>query len=364
MNTKSTTAKGRMLESIVASMHKAPGTKVETNVFLRPRDGNGRGREIDVLLTSEVSGYPIRVAIECKNYEKPLGVGEIDKFIGKLDHVGIPKCLGIFVSASRYTKGAINRAAEAGVRLLEYKDVTSELNKQIIFAFQSLIYLLLSITKLQVTSNIIGPSPAGEVLFFKTGDGKLCGSVPDLIWMRWKKGFIPETLGKHELEIEVPTGWHHFIQGKSSQISSIKAEVLVSAHVLTFPGTVFGHHIVPQGLSKPEKWQIGAEFSPPLGKQPIVKFTEEDDLKVYIESKKSVIQTISRYRLPRIQLLSLYWPPSVKTLKKLKALVSASIEKGEPFDLTKFNILDIEGDDLSSVWDPIIPDHPMIKNHR
>lgn len=28
-------------------------------------------REIDVLLTTEVSGYPVRLALECKNESKP-----------------------------------------------------------------------------------------------------------------------------------------------------------------------------------------------------------------------------------------------------------------------------------------------------
>ena len=63
----STRAKGDILEQIVAEMHKTPGVTVERNVFLPVQDESDRTREIDVLLTSKVAGYPICVAIECKN---------------------------------------------------------------------------------------------------------------------------------------------------------------------------------------------------------------------------------------------------------------------------------------------------------
>jgi len=63
----------------------------------------GKKREIDVLLTRDVAGYLVRLAIECKNEGKPIGAKEIDAFIGKLQYVGIPVQHGIFVSASGYT---------------------------------------------------------------------------------------------------------------------------------------------------------------------------------------------------------------------------------------------------------------------
>jgi len=81
-------------------MHQMTGVKVEQNVFLPAQDGSGRKREIDVLLSSQVAGHPVRVAIECKNEKEPIGVQKVGEFIDRLLDVGIPTQLGIYVSAS------------------------------------------------------------------------------------------------------------------------------------------------------------------------------------------------------------------------------------------------------------------------
>ncbi len=80
-------------------MHDHPGVTVERNRRLPPASGLGGKREIDVLITAIVAGYPVQMAVECKN--------EADAFIGKLQHVGIPPQQGIYISANGYTTGAI-----------------------------------------------------------------------------------------------------------------------------------------------------------------------------------------------------------------------------------------------------------------
>ena len=64
--------KGILLEQIVSMLHKTEGVKVETNVFLPPKSGDqSRKREIDVLLTGNVAGHPVRLCIQCRNYCNP-----------------------------------------------------------------------------------------------------------------------------------------------------------------------------------------------------------------------------------------------------------------------------------------------------
>ena len=92
---QSTTAKGRMIEAIVASMHENNGVKVERNAKLAPIGSQGPEREIDVLLSAEVCGYPVRWAVECKNQKKRIGVEYIDALVGKLHDVGIPPQFGV-----------------------------------------------------------------------------------------------------------------------------------------------------------------------------------------------------------------------------------------------------------------------------
>lgn len=45
---------------------------------------SGTGRQIDVLIEGSVAGSPITIVVECKHYAKPLGIGKIDEFAGKL----------------------------------------------------------------------------------------------------------------------------------------------------------------------------------------------------------------------------------------------------------------------------------------
>lgn len=137
----SSRAKGDIVEKIVAAMHEHPNIQVETNVFLHSQDGE-RTREIDVLLSSQVVGYPVHFAFECKNETKPTGLDKIDEFIGKLKDVGIPTHQGIFVSASRFTKPAISRAQDAGLTALLLKDTTEKLPNFLRHAFQSIIFFV------------------------------------------------------------------------------------------------------------------------------------------------------------------------------------------------------------------------------
>jgi restriction endonuclease len=140
--TQSTVSKGRMIEAIVASMHESDGVRVEGNVKLPPIGSQGPKREIDVLLNSEVCGYPVRWAFECKNEKKRIGAPYIDAFVGKLQDIGIPPQFGIFVTTSDYSKGAIEQAKKVGIRLLTIKDVLRDLGPTIQHAIQTTIFLL------------------------------------------------------------------------------------------------------------------------------------------------------------------------------------------------------------------------------
>src|SRR5437588_519942 len=114
----STVSKGRILERIAALMHDQPNITVKLNQRLPPLSSKGIKREIDILLVCDIAGYPVRMAIECKNEDKPIGSPKIDAFVGKLQYVGIPPQYGIFISANGYTIGAIERAKAAGMRVL------------------------------------------------------------------------------------------------------------------------------------------------------------------------------------------------------------------------------------------------------
>jgi hypothetical protein len=90
---------GDLLEDLVAMMHDVPGFLVEKRKKLRVlKSKKKRYREIDVLITTNVAGHPVQIAIGCKNEKKLLGTGAVDNFVRILQTTGIPVGHGILVS--------------------------------------------------------------------------------------------------------------------------------------------------------------------------------------------------------------------------------------------------------------------------
>ena len=357
----STRAKGDVLEKIIADMHDMPGLKIERNVFLPTIDKSGRTREIDVLITSQVAGFPVHIAIECKNEKEPAGIAKIGEFIDKLNDVGLPVQLGIFVSASRYESGAIERAKSVGLRTLLLKDSSDELSEVVKTAYQSKIYLQLTITNVQNSNNIPGPAGAGEMLFFKDESGKVCGSVADLVWKEWISGKLSSQIGNHEVSLSLPSDWRQIVNGKVAKVNGIKVSYQVAGYVISFQGTVSLYNLVNAADSNIEKSQTVASFSSPAGKYPIIPFKSEDELAIFKNGAKGINIIVGRFRLPRIVWYAMYWPPSKNTIQKLNKRIIDTLKRGEDFDLNSISLIEVEGDDLSAIWEPIIEDHPMLK---
>src|SRR5581483_3827416 len=138
-NQPSTVKKGRIVEQIVAAFHDYPNVEIQRNVFLKVQGEGKRRREIDVLVTGNLAGHTVQIAVECKNESKPIGVQKIDEFIGKLKDVGIPCKQGIYVSASGYTEGAIERAIKEGIKPFTLVGLTKEgLSAVLLEAFQAI----------------------------------------------------------------------------------------------------------------------------------------------------------------------------------------------------------------------------------
>lgn len=357
----STRAKGDILEEIVAKMYKTQGVEVERNVFLPVKNNEKRTREIDVLITSQAAGIPIRIAIECKNEETKTGVEKIDAFIGKLKDVNIPAQLGIYVSKTGYTSGAVARANKEGIKTLIFEDLEQDLSSTVVQAFQSVVYLLPTITYVQVVNNIGDTAPLREIFFFRDRKGKICGSIFDLVWKEWIFGTIPAKIGELNLRVKVPSGWKQIINGKEAKIKKISVTLKITGHGITFEGSVNQHNLINANDRSVDKTQLTANFSFPSGKYNITQFDDEESLGNF-KTTQGQITIINRIRTPRIVSCSTYWPPSKSTLQKLNQLVHASHKSGREFSLNSLSLTDIEGDDLSKIWEPIIEDHSMLKD--
>lgn len=119
--------KGKKLEKIIEliqeSLKNSPETKVLTNYKIENR--RGKKREIDVLVISNINGYEIKIAFECKNYKHKVSAEKIEAFNSKCQLIpNINK--KIFVSSSGYQSGAIESAEDFDIETLSAPELTPE----------------------------------------------------------------------------------------------------------------------------------------------------------------------------------------------------------------------------------------------
>ncbi len=359
----STTAQGRIVERIVALMHEQPGITVERNKFLSPIHGKGRKREIDVLITGNLAGYPIQIAIECKDEAEAIGSPKIDAFIGKLQYLGISSRQSIYVSVHGYTKGARERAEEAGIKLLTLRNLTdADLVHSITGAFQSTIYLLLQVTQMKV-SNEVPPPYYGEALSFFDANGNLAATLPDFIWQKWMTNEIPLALGEHELNLPLPANLRQIVNGATVEIFEIKAKIRILGVIITLEGQAKGYQLVNSLNEAPERIFYDFSFDVPETSLPITTVGSEEQLSTFL-NRPGTFQIIrGRVKLPRISCGPIYWPPSERVVHLLQERWGM-FQKGEISEFHPLDGKEIEGTDLSTVWEPIWEGHPAGKQHQ
>ncbi|CAN5388141.1 restriction endonuclease [soil metagenome] len=355
--------KGNIIERIVGELHEDPSVRVQSKVFRQSvRDPKHR-REIDVLVTGWVLGQERHIAFECKNYGKRVGPGRIGEFADRLRQVGIPPQHGIFVvSREGYTEGARSNAADHGIRLFLLDGLSEDrLSTEVFDAFQSVTYLALSITQITVsTETDFGQLSAMETHFFKDHSGRVCGTIMDLIWADWRDNRIPASIGTHKVTVKVPEGWKWIIRGMEVTFT-VTSDVEVRAYVITHKGSAERIRLVDATTGDVEKVRVHANFDLAPGTYPLAVARTEQEL-IEILSRPAVARIDhARIRLPRI-LYDFYWPPSSRVFKLLmeeshELFMTGKLASGV-FE-TKSRA-ELEGTNLSVLWEPIWPGHPSI----
>lgn len=359
----------------MASMHKREGVRIERNKRLPPADGIGKQtREIDVLLSTEVCGYPVQWAIECKNEKKLVGSAYIDSFVGKLDYVGIPSQNGIFVSTSGYTKGAIERAKKDRIRLYLLDTALRELDATIAQALQTVIYLLPvvhSISSENFYNQPIGPADSAEVHALRAGDGEVFALVPDLLWRAWLNELFPTDLREYDVVIASPEvapteqeltanddsrvvlaldrPIFMRIQDHLYRVLKVTAKVRIEGLALQLIGDISGHSLRNVSTNLIEKSQFTSRF-PAAGKFDLKTLTSEGDVLEQV-ARPAAIKLTTRVRLPRIRYWgTFYWPPSTRVME-LVAQKLRAFEAGLIPDPRPFSFAELEGTDLNTVFE-------------
>lgn len=118
---------GKSLESYVQFVYQNllesmdEGVLVSTNLSIQGK--SGVKHEFDVYYEFEHLSIKHRIAIECKDWNRPVTKGEVGEFVAKLNDLN--NISGVMVAKSGYQSGARQFAEANGIQLLEQKDLPS-----------------------------------------------------------------------------------------------------------------------------------------------------------------------------------------------------------------------------------------------
>lgn len=330
--------KGNLLENVVALMHEAPGYKVETRkklpVTLFQSDNE---REFDVLISTNVAGCDVRVAISCKNEKEKVGTQTVSDFVDALGLVGIPTRQGIIVSVAGFTKDALESAAARNIRCLIFAGLTEDrLDQAINEALQSTVYLFLDHSVISLFDENLSEEMGGvgdfshfEIIYeIDLPSPAPIPTVMNIIWDAWSNQRIPHRIGMHSVVIS-----HKAEEPRWAMFAS----VFVVGLVASTPGSYSKSILTNAATGAMEKLRVHADFDMPPPKQTLMKFESEEELRRFLGSDKlTLVHTVS---VPRIGSEFGFWPPT----KKVADEIVAKVKNGEavnPSDYASTNIQD------------------------
>lgn len=360
----STIDKGKIVEGLVALLHEQPGISIKRNVHLPSTDGE-ETREIDVLISGQLVGYPVQIAIECKNYNREIGKADIDAFIGKLNDLGFPTQHGIYVCTSRYTKGAIKRAKNAGVKTFKLDGLTKDrLSAAIYDALQSIIYLLPTMASLSFFNDANdAPDMSPQEMGTFVNESSESFIIFDLIWQNWCKRKYPMSIGKHSFEVKIPAGYTQIYQGKRLGSVTVALTLEVIALVVQIPGKAQDVQLMNPFTSSIEKRNVNISFESESGTLAVNVFQTEESLRIFLESlPQRYSLTLGRIAIPRILTPGrVLWPPSQRYMDNINRLIK---EKGNNINIQELDVLALQGDHiLEAAFDDIWDGHPASANN-
>jgi len=325
-----TRQKGNVLEDLVALLHGTVSASVETRVKLPVLDDpDAVPREIDVLVSYDVAGYPDRIAFECKNEQERLGIEYVDAFVGKLEDIGIPASQGVLVSAVGFTKDAKRRAAKARIHMLCLEGLDkARLSTAINAALLQLVHFVLFIESMSMFPYLPGDASGErwpEGLAFNESE------IQNLLWRRWVTDKAPAVPGENI---------HIFLSGRGG--AAVQCRVV--AYVGRVPGTASFLRLRNAASGTVEQSRFEAQFNMP-NTVALEVFNSADRLAELEEALRREGHLLAqRIRVPRIVDVTgrMFWPPSRDAVAKINALRASG-------QCPTF--ANVEGKDLSRAWE-------------
>lgn len=344
--------KGNLLEEIVASFHNDESLKVEKKVWLKPlNDQNGELREIDVLITTTISGYhKLYIPIECKNHARQINPSDINAFSGKLDELGLPKSNAIYVSVNGYTPKAKKSAKKAGIKLLTVQGLTKDrLAKSIYRAIQSVVYILPILKTYKVISSIENVSNNEHLIFFDKNKNYI-DTLADIIYNMWKADEVPLLLGTHKFRIEVPDDRFNLYNNELHMCFPITVELMFVGYVFSYYGNASRLLLIDDETQEAKKDNINLDFEN-CEKCTIKSFESEEKLNEFLNNRKESYKLdIARLKLPKVRMQDVFYPLSKKVHNEFQTFYNNPNRSKLEIEEFSQKIQEMEKD-IFSIWD-------------
>lgn len=307
--------KGQLVERVVAALHVAPGVEVKRNVRLPSRENPKRKREIDVLLSSHIAGHAVNLPIECRNRSLPVGTPQVDAVIGKLEDIGLSRTPALLVSASGFTRGAVERAVKAGIRPMLLEGLTQDrLASATERFFNNVIYLLPVIGNTSMLDNKSTDRSVLAGYSYYSDEPPHRRNILDVVWRQWFEGKIPMRIGSQHLEYALPQDPSLFEEGELPHPKRLYIELVIQAVVVSREGSVTVHSLRDASTLELDRRRIDFAVPPDSPKTKVHVFESEESLREFLVRKTKPALTIGRIPLPRILFRFLYWPPTARAM--------------------------------------------------
>lgn len=190
--------KWRRFEKLVAQIQRelAPNALVTHDDQIKGHNSEEL-RQIDITVKQKVGQYDILIAIDCKDYQVPVDVKDVEEFIGLIKDIRANK--GVMVAANGFSGTAKRVGEKAGLNL--YRLVDTEAHDWQTYVSIPVICDFRRIQKYQflIPSSVASSLPSmdpNEIAAYGL-DYPQPITLVDLLKIRWNSGKLPHEPGEH-----------------------------------------------------------------------------------------------------------------------------------------------------------------------
>jgi hypothetical protein len=355
LTSKSAQRENSDVDLLASMLAKLTGFHIEQHVIFPATLDRPAAREIDLVVSLTVAGNPVSVAIEVK--ARRSGVSDIEAFAARLRDIGIPSSLGIHVARGGYSSEALIRARDLGIEALDIESLTENtLASYVASAFESTLYLLASVASVSIVHDPSEPvADSQEAFTFYDASGRYAATAADFTWYMWIRRQIPVDVGKHFVDVSLPTGAYSILNGKTSKVVKVGAEVDVIGMRLNLSKFALSRSLTDTGGRHLDKIALSLTMGETRNLDAVTLFTEKAELQ---EIAGAGTPFTHQYALPRMIFFgSTYWPPSLEITAAMLERISAS-ERGRIEDPAPFLRVERETGAPSRLWKGVENPHP------